>query len=70
MTSTNCWSSYGIDITQKVGVEVMYDIVCMMLLLRILGVTRFISKASIGVASAVGDFGCPTVHAVKNNDFY
>ncbi|KAI3962593.1 hypothetical protein MKW92_050018 [Papaver armeniacum] len=65
--------SHSVKIQEKdehVGVEVMYDIVCMLLLLRILGVTSFISKASVGVASAFGDFGCPPVHAVKNNDFY
>ncbi|KAI3903040.1 hypothetical protein MKW92_024822 [Papaver armeniacum] len=26
--------------------------------------------ASIGVASAVGDFGCPPFHAIKNNNLY
>ncbi|KAI3897270.1 hypothetical protein MKX03_036620 [Papaver bracteatum] len=67
MTSTKATAS---NFDYGVGVEVMYDNVYAAGDMDIGSNKLYVSKDSVGVASAVGDFGCPPCHAFKNNHLY
>ncbi|RZC83941.1 hypothetical protein C5167_046728 [Papaver somniferum] len=72
MTSTgrNLGEATSSNFDYGVGVEVMYDVVYVAGVMDIGSNKLYVSKDSIKVASAVGDFGCPPFHAIKNNHLY